>query len=56
MSGKGVYSFTRYLVKKPKELGYDLYSRDEFNSSKMFPELGEELLRLEMTRLESSTF
>jgi hypothetical protein len=56
MSGKGVYSssFTRYLVKKLKEFGYDLYSRDEFNTSQMFPEL-KELLRLEMSRLESST-
>ncbi len=41
---KGVYSsFTRYLVKKLKELGYDLYSRDEFNSQ-MFPELGERVI------------
>jgi hypothetical protein len=45
MSGKGVYSsFTRYLVKKLKELGYDLYSRDEFNTSQMFPELGERVI------------
>ena len=45
MSGKGVYSsFTRYLVKKLKELGYDLYSRDEFDTSQMFPELGERVI------------
>ncbi len=36
--------YTRYLVKKLKELGYDLYSRDEFNTSKMFPELGERVI------------
>ena len=35
---------TRYLVKKLKELGYDLYSRDEFNTSQMFPELGERVI------------
>jgi hypothetical protein len=43
MSGKGVYSsFTRYLVKKLKELV--IYSRDEFNTFQMFPELGERVI------------
>jgi hypothetical protein len=32
------------LVKKRKGLGYDLYSRDEFNTSQMFPELGERVI------------
>jgi hypothetical protein len=56
MSGKGVYSsFTRYLVKKLKELVM-IYIL-EMNSilHKCFLNLEKELLKLEMTRLESST-